>query len=239
MGNKPIKFQLLTKLYSSNGNSITETAKKLNCSVHKVVYWMEKFNISRRSQSEALYLKLNPQGDPFKIKRSILKDENYLYGLGIGIYWGEGDKIRKNAIRVANTDPNLIIQFRRFLLEICQIEPRKIGYSIVCFNDSDVSGVVNYWSNQLGVSTKKFGKIVQIPMQGKGTYKRKSKYGVCTITVSNVKLKDWITTHLYFKPGLLNWQSTQPIKYAGIAQLAERGLGKSEVSGSIPDASSK
>jgi hypothetical protein len=52
--------------------------------------------------------------------------------------------------------------------------------------------VRSHWANILVVPEGKFGTIVQVPKQGKGTYKKKSQYGVCTITVSNIKLKRWL-----------------------------------------------
>ena len=143
-----------------------------------------------------MYLKLNPKGDPFKIVEVFDSEKNFLRGLGIGIYWGEGQKTTNNAIRVANTDAGMIRNFRRFLLEICGLEERKIFYSIVCFKDSDVENVKAHWSKELGINPDKFGKIVRIPKQGKGTYKRKSEFGVCTITVSNPKLKLWIMNQI-------------------------------------------
>lgn len=186
----------LNKIYLQ-GNSMAEIANKYNCSINRIVYWMNKYNIKRRSNSDAAYIKQNPNGDPFKIKNNLNLKEQQLFGLGIGIYWGEGDKTNPHSSRVANTDPRLIKVFIRFLKKICQLENRKIRYSIVCFNDSDTDECKFYWAKQLGISTNKFGKIVQIPSQGKGTYKRKSKYGVCTVSATNVKLKKWIMKQIY------------------------------------------
>src|SRR5258708_1239355 len=151
----PLSRESLESLYS-RGKSASEIANELNCSIPKVVYWMQKFAIPRRSHSEAAYLKLNPNGDPFTIRPSLRLNDDFLYGLGLGIYWGEGDKVRKGALRVANTDPQLIREYIKFLLEIRNLVPTKISYSIVCFNDSIPEEVVNYWSKQLGVSTEKF-----------------------------------------------------------------------------------
>jgi len=186
----------LNKIYLQ-GNSMAEIANKYNCSINRIVYWMNKYNIKRRSNSDAAYIKQNPNGDPFKIKNNLNLKEQQLFGLGIGIYWGEGDKTNPHSSRVANTDPRLIKVFIRFLKKICQLENRKIRYSIVCFNDSNTDECKSYWAKQLGISTNKFGKIVQIPSQGKGTYKRKSKYGVCTVSATNVKLKKWIMKQIY------------------------------------------
>jgi len=171
---------------------MAEIAKKSNCSINKVTYWMSKHGIKRRSRSEAGYIKLNPEGDPFLIKKNLTKEEKFLYGLGLGIYWGEGEKASRNTVRVANTDPYLIIAFKKFLLEICQLKEQKLTYSIVCFNDTSPENAKNYWSKILKTSKEKFGKIVQVSIQGKGKYKRKSEFGVCTVTASNIKLKAWI-----------------------------------------------
>lgn len=189
-----LQKEKLTTLYNE-GKSMYEMSKILSCSVHKVVYWMDKYNIKRRTRSQATYIKQNPLGDPFKIKQDFTYNDMFLYGLGIGIYWGEGNKSTPHAIRVANTDPQILKIFIRFLLEICQLKKEKIKYSIVCFNDSNINEVKDYWSKQLKILPNKFGKIVQIPPQGKGIYKKKSKFGVCTVTACNIKLKSWIMKH--------------------------------------------
>jgi hypothetical protein len=195
MNSSPILKNELENLYLS-GNSMSEIAVNLQCSIHKVVYWMSKYGIKRRSRSNALYVKLNPKGDPFKIKEIVGPEESFLQGLGLGIYWGEGERISKGKVRVANTNPNLIRVFRDFLTINCQVIPSRIHYYIICFNDSKPNEVLQYWSKVLEISEDKFGKIVQIAPQGKGTYRRKSQYGVCTIEVSNIKLKRWLMSEL-------------------------------------------
>ena len=178
------------------GKSMFEIARDLKCSVHKVVYWMDKYNIKRRSHSEATYLKSNPDGDPFLVKNALSGSEQFIYGLGLGIYYGEGEKASKSSIRVANTNANLLRIFIKFLIEICGINRSKLSYSIVCFNDTDPKEAESYWAKQLKINEGKFGKIVQIPPQGKGSYKRKSKFGVCTVTFNNIKLKKWLMEEL-------------------------------------------
>lgn len=183
--------KVVASLYSS-GKSMSEIANELNCSTNKVVYWMNKYNIKRRNRSLASYIKLNPNGDPFNLKTQLTPEEKYLFGLGIGIYWGEGNKVSPHSLRVSNTDPNIIQVFIKFLMQICRVKPDKLSFSIVCFNDSNPETARNYWAKKLQISPKKFGKITEIPKQGKGTYKRKSRFGVCTVHVGNIKLKKWI-----------------------------------------------
>lgn len=185
----------LVQIYSS-GKSMADIAKEYHCSINTIVYWMKKYNIQRRSHSEATYLKENPNGDPFIIKTRLNRNEQVLFGLALGLFWGEGTKATKHSVRITNTDPAMIRLFRSFLLHICGVPSQKIRYSLVTFNDTHPKSAQTYWAKELEISDDKFGTIVSIRPQGKGTYKRKSLYGVCSITVSNVKLKTWIMSKL-------------------------------------------
>lgn len=182
----------LRRLYEK-GESLTEISETLKCPLHKVRYWMNKYKIKKRSISEAVYLKLNPDGDPFKIKAHLSREEMFLLGLGVGIYWGEGTKVDSiSSLKVANSDPGILRAFIVFLRKICRLRTYRFSYSIVCFNDTRAEDARYYWSKELKVPPEKFGKITIIPTQGKGTYKRKSLYGVCTLQGNNVKLRRWV-----------------------------------------------
>lgn len=186
----------LFKIYSK-GRSLTEVASTLSCSPNKVVYWMKKFKIKRRSHSDAAYIKQNPEGDPFKIKKTLSKEDMFLYGVGLGIYWGEGNKNPAiPSIRITNTDPDLIRIFIRFLRYIYGLSEKRFSYSIVSFNDIDPEEARSYWSKELKINPKKFGKITVVPAQGKGTYKRKSRFGVCTVQGNNSKLRKLVIVEL-------------------------------------------
>ncbi len=170
-----------------------EISDKTEWSYHQVTYWMSKYNIPRRSRSEATYVKRNPNGDPFKIKNELNKKEIELRGIGLGIYWGEGDKSLNNtSVRIGNTDPFLIKKFREFLRKIYKVKEEKFSYGLILFNDIKESKAVNFWKKNLGIKRKQLGKITIIPPQGKGTYKKKSEYGVITIIFTNKKLKEQI-----------------------------------------------
>lgn len=186
----------LVDLYNK-GNSLQDIALLKKCSVHKIRYWINKYNIKKRSRSEALYLKYNPNGNPYITPPiPLLNNPDFLFGLSLGLYWGEGNKTTPYAIRITNTDPGVILIFRKFLLENCHIPDEKIKYSVVAFQDRKEQAIRDYWSKTLQVHKNKFGKIVRISQRGKGTYKRKSDFGVCTLTVCNVKLKSWFTETL-------------------------------------------
>jgi len=135
-------------------------------------------------------VKRNPEGDPFKIKEKLNTEEKFLKGLGLGLYWGEGDKSSNNTqVRIGNTDPFLIKKFEEFLREVCGARREKFKYSLMIFNDGNKSEAIKFWQNHLGIEEHQLGKVTIIPPQGKGTYREKNKFGVLTISVSNKKLK--------------------------------------------------
>ena len=77
-----------------------DIADIFRCSPNKVSYWMKKYNISRRTRSEATYIKRNPDGDPFQFKVPQTLEDRELFGLGIGLYWGEGTKASLSSVRL-------------------------------------------------------------------------------------------------------------------------------------------
>lgn len=168
----------------------------LGCSEHKVVYWMDKYGIKRRSISDAIYLKNNPNGDPFTVKMPRTKEEWRLYGLGVGLYWGEGNKASKNQVRLGNTDPYLIRVFLKFLTRICGVNPDDLCFNIQIFNDLDPDVALSYWVNELGMKPEQFYPPRVSPSQSTGTYKRRCLYGVLSVYYFNRNLQQWILKQL-------------------------------------------
>ena len=191
-----IPKEKLERLYNK-GLSMMEIAERERCSHSSIRYWMGRYDIPRRSWSEATYIKRNPKGDPFKIKQRLNKSDILLRGLGLGLYWGEGDKSSNNTqVRMSNTDPYLIKKFKDFLAKIYSVKEEKFKYSLAMFNDGDKVKAVKFWEGHLGIKRNQLGKIIVIPPQGAGTYKEKNQFGVLTITVSNSKLKEKILEEL-------------------------------------------
>ena len=178
----------IKKLYRK-GFSMMEISQKLGYSYNAVVYWMKKLKIPCRSVSDALYQKLNPKGDPFNIKKNLTPEDQRLFGLGMGIYWGEGNKLNKHSVRLGNSDPKLIKLFRDFLIKICGVKKEKFLYNLLLFNDASKNKALSFWNKELGLASGQIKSVTSLKPRGKGTYKKKSMTGVLTIEVGNVKLK--------------------------------------------------
>lgn len=173
-----------------------EISNKTSWSYRRVTYWMNKYNIPRRTQSEATYVKRNPKGDPFKIKNKLTPEEMELKGLGLGLYWGEGTKKDKCSIRLGNSDPKLIKKFIEFLIKIYGIQIKKLKFGLQIFNDTDPHKALKFWADSLKAKLEQFQKVVITPSRGLGTYKKKTEYGVLTVYYHNKKLRDIINKML-------------------------------------------
>ena len=187
-----IEPELLLKLYIDDKASMMEIAKSLHCSVHKIAYWMDVHKIPRRTISEAIYQKSNPNGDPFLVKPITTKRDAELLGLGLGLYWGEGNKANKTSLRLGNTDPELIKSFMRFLIELFGVQQNKFKFTLQIFTDINPETALNYWVEQLQANRSQFGKITVTISGSIGTYRNKCEYGVLTVCCHNKKLRDII-----------------------------------------------
>jgi len=116
-----------------------------------------------------------------------LKD-NPLFLAGIMLYWGEGEKKQKSsAVRLSNSEPEMIRIFNIFLTKTLKIPQNKIWGWLLLYPDLVDSVQKNFWSKATGLSLGQFTKSTYI--KGRHPSKRLS-YGVCTIIVRNRALKE-------------------------------------------------
>lgn len=187
-----IERKYLEEEYVTKKRSATQIAADLNCSDNKVTYWLNKHGIRKRSISDAVYARSNPRGDPFTFSRPKNQEEWFLYGLGMGLFWGEGNKANKHSVRLGNTDPALLNYFLLFLERIYHIDKRRLRFGLQIFTDQDKKKATAYWINELNIKREQFQKIIVTKSLKRGTYTKKSKHGVLTIYFSNTKLRDTI-----------------------------------------------
>ncbi|HEX4103996.1 MAG TPA: hypothetical protein VHZ04_00770 [Candidatus Paceibacterota bacterium] len=173
-----------------------EIAGVLGCSLHKVAYWMGKYNIKIRSRSEATYIKRNPEGDPFKFKNPQDVNGATLFGLGIGLYWGEGTKADLNSVKLGNADPILIQNFMTFLIKNFSIDKTDLKFGLQLFTDIDVDEALDFWTKKLNIKRSQINKPIITKSGSIGTYRKKSQYGVMTVMYHNKKLRDLLVSFL-------------------------------------------
>ncbi|MEI6304633.1 MAG: hypothetical protein WCP09_01280 [Candidatus Taylorbacteria bacterium] len=179
----------LHDLYITCRQSVSAIAILLKCSQNRINYWLAKYHIPKRTISEAIYQLRNPKGDPFLYKPPDSLETAVLFGMGLGLYWGEGSKRGTGGVRLTNTDPRLLRKFIEFLQVSFNIDRFKLRFGLQIFDDLSKVKTLSYWTRELGVSRKQFYKIIVSKIRGKGTYKIKSANGVIIVYFNNIKLK--------------------------------------------------
>lgn len=151
---------------------------------------MDKYDIKRRSIGDAVYQRYHPEGDPFEVKKIVTKSDVKLWGLGIGLYWGEGNKANKTSVRLGNTDPILLKTFMHFLIELFGVKKEDLRFTLQVFTDIDMHKALDYWVTELAVNKDQFYKPTTTISGKIGTYRKKSEHGVVTVNYHNRKLRD-------------------------------------------------
>lgn len=184
------------KNFYSSGLSMSDIAKRYQVSIHKVTYWMDKYYIKRRSHSEATYIKHNPNGDPFVFKMPSTLDEAKLFGLGLGLYWGEGNKKNPTSVRLCNSDPELIKIFIAFLVNIFGVNKNDLRFWLLIFDYTDEDEALQHWISKLGIKRGQFSKTTIAKTKSIGTYRQKNMFGVLSVYYYNKKLRDLLISLL-------------------------------------------
>ena len=178
----------IARLYMDEGYSMMQIAQQFKCSVSTIRYWLDKNNVKRRSINEAINniysTKFNK--DPFYLNKNLSKKDEELKIAGTMLYWGEGAKTG-NAVKFANSDPEMIVLFINFLLKVCGISQNRLKVLMHIYPDHDEEALKAFWSRTTHIPTDRFYKS-HVHIGKIGTYKRKSPYGTLAISYSDKKL---------------------------------------------------
>lgn len=172
-----------------------DVAKAISVTPKTVEYWMDRYNLRRRSGSESAYAKHNPNGDPFKIREKLNHKDKELLLCGLMLYWAEGSRRNKHTIQMANLDYRLTSLFIKFLKKICRVREEKICLNIQLYKRFDKENTRNYWSRILKVPRRFISVNIHSDARSKPD-NQWSKYGIARIEIRNMKLKQWIDSAL-------------------------------------------
>ena len=154
----------------------TITAKAQLKSTHR----LQVLNRARGDLLRAYYV----QAEIEALQELKVNIKNPLFISGVTAYWGEGDKLTKNQVRLANTDPQMIKLFIKFLVTFCFVPKNKLRVALHIYEDLDDFECRKYWSKITGL--EHFHKTMVLPSRHKT---RRLPYGTCTILVTNTYLK--------------------------------------------------
>ena len=112
------------------------------------------------------------------------------------LYWAEGAKGR-NAVKFANSDPQMVWFFRRFLTEALGVGVGKIAMRLNVYttNGLTIEEIERYWLQLLELPDSSVRKhtLNHLPTSSSGKAKNKLPFGVCTLSVHSSR----VVQHIY------------------------------------------
>jgi Putative ATPase subunit of terminase (gpP-like) len=128
--------------------------------------------------------------------RAATREGNPLHLAGCMLYWAEGAKGR-NQIKFSNSDPRMVVLFRRFLTDALAIERDEIHLSINVYtgNGLSIRQIERFWLDLLDLPRSSVRKhtLNHLPTSSSGRAKNKLPYGVCSLRVNST----WMLQHIY------------------------------------------
>lgn len=185
----------------NNGKSIQDIADRTGFSTRKIRGILVKNGVKRRTHSEANYIKANPLGDPFRIRRKLTPEEEHLKAMALGLYLTEGNIKHKHSVKFSNSNPGIVKIFVKFLKIVCGVPVDKIKASLIIYPDINKGNCRSYWSKFLDLPLRQFSKTTVLKSRNNDSSKKHSNVGTATIYVHNSKLlniiKDWAKEYSY------------------------------------------
>jgi len=198
MNNEKQKRELsagvLEQLYWKNQYSLSQIAKEYGINTASVLKRMKKHGIKRRSLSESGYL-FHGDKPVFKIKKTLNCSDEKVLVAGTMLYWAEGT-LKRDTVDFANSNPEIIKVFLKFLREICGINESRLRAYLYIFSDQDVHKIRKYWEEVTKIPEWQFIKPFIRETKSSNGRKRRMEYGLVKIRYSDKKLlstiRQWI-----------------------------------------------
>ncbi len=174
---------------------MNDIAKHYGVSIDAVVYFMRKHEVKRRSARESALALFERKPFSYHVKENLSREEQILKAAAVMLYWAEGSKSAKYAaVDFANSDPDMIKIFVKFLRTICRVDENRIRIYLYCYANQNVNELKRYWSRITEIPIRQFTQpYVRQDYQENG---RKMKHGMIHVRYADKKLleqmKSWI-----------------------------------------------
>ncbi|PIR45221.1 MAG: hypothetical protein COV10_00545 [Candidatus Vogelbacteria bacterium CG10_big_fil_rev_8_21_14_0_10_51_16] len=182
------KVRKIVRLYVQEHLSMAQIAARLDISATTVQSYLIRGGIKRRTISEGVYQSYHSRfhKQAFVLKKKLTRAEFKLKVAGVMLYWGEGAK-GHGSVRFANSDPDMIRLFLRFLREICGVDEKRITAIVHYYPDHNLHFLQDFWSKRTGIPLVRFYKP-HMHTGRTGSYKTKSRHGTLAVNYCDKKL---------------------------------------------------
>ena len=192
----------IKELYWNKKYNVKEIAKKLGVSFWTVYNSMNQYKIVRRDRSEANFV-VNRYKPQFMPKDNLTFKEEYLRIAGIMLYWAEGT-LRGGIVDFANSNPEMIRIFLRFLREICGVKEERLRIYLYAYSYQDIKAIKRYWHRVTEIPISQFTKPY-VRKDNPNLSRRKLPYGLVHVRYNDKRLLELIK----------NWRNEYIKNWAG------------------------
>ncbi len=140
------------------GLSAQQIANHFGVSIHASYYTLRKLKVSRRSVVEANRVRFEAKPLSYNLKTRLAPKEERLKMAAIMLYWAEGYKAGKGTVDFANSDPDMVVIFWKFLSEICRVDKKRVRLHLYAYEGQDIKSLKRFWANLLKLSGQAFVK---------------------------------------------------------------------------------
>lgn len=187
-------------LYYRQGLGVPKIAKKLGVSIDAVYYFMKRHNLTRRTFSEENALRFGRKKPSFKVRTPLTRSLEQLKTIGVMLYWAEGYQAASaQVVDLANSKPEMIALFLKFLRSVCGIKEQKLRAYLYCYSNQDAREVIRFWSKITRIPRARFTKPY-VRQDFKKEKIGKMKYGLLHVRYYDKKLleliRKWIAEYV-------------------------------------------
>lgn len=117
-----------------------------------------------------------------------LSDREF-YMAGLGLFWGEGSKLKDSTLELTNTDPTMLRFFIQWCVKGLDVHISSLRISLHLYNDMNIQTETQFWSKELGVPASQFHKpYIKKGDSARINYRGGFGHGTCRITIYNTRL---------------------------------------------------
>ncbi len=153
----PKQQQEAARLYKS-GLSAQQIANYFGVSIHASYYTLRRLKVPRRSIVEANRVRFEAKPLSYDLKMRLGKGEDRLKMAAIMLYWAEGYKVGKGTVDFANSDPDMVVIFWKFLSEICRVDRKRVRLHLYAYEGQNIRSLKRFWTDLLGLPEQAFVK---------------------------------------------------------------------------------
>jgi hypothetical protein len=209
---KPLSFKEKAINYRKRGYSYGMILERLELSKSTLSDWLKEIpykpnkEVIKRvglARMKSAQFKHNQKVANIRAVKKLAKRElgkltkRDLWFLGIGLYWGEGDKSSNEGISVVNSDPETIKTMIKWFREICGLATKNFAPTIHAYPENNIAEEINYWSKLTGIPKEQFNKTQIDRRTNKSKMKkRKLPHGTLRLAIrSNGKKEFGVFLH--------------------------------------------